>query len=48
MLGQKTKCFKPHTSLALNDLVPLDNFYRQLEAKLDLSFVRQLVADYYT
>jgi len=28
-------------------LVPTDNFYRQLETKLDLSFVRELVQDCY-
>jgi transposase len=29
-------------------LVPQDNFYRKLEAKLDLSFVRDLVREYYS
>ena len=32
---------------SLDALVPPDNFYRQLEAKLDLSFVREWVGDKY-
>src|SRR5438552_6568262 len=32
---------------SLEQLVPEDNFYRQLEAKLDLSFVREWVTDKY-
>ena len=32
---------------ALDDLVPPGNFYRHLEAALDLSFVRDLVRDRY-
>jgi transposase len=47
MLGQKPKIFKVHLCLTLDDLVPKDNFYRQVEAKLDLSFVRELVKDCY-
>lgn len=47
MLGHKTKEFKVHTSLSLEHLIPRDHFYRQLEATLDLSFVRDLVADRY-
>ena len=47
MLGAKAKCLQTHAKVSLEDLVPLDNFYRQLEAKLDLSFVRELVRDYY-
>ena len=46
MLGYKAKCFQEHPTLSLEDLVPPGNFYRQVEAKLDLSFVRQLVKDY--
>ncbi|MCA9906957.1 MAG: transposase, partial [Anaerolineae bacterium] len=34
-------------TVSLEQLVPADNFYRQVEAKLDLSFVRELVAAYY-
>lgn len=47
MLGRKVKSFKEHLALSLEDLVPPNHFYRQLEAKLDLSFVRDLVKDAY-
>ena len=47
MLGQKVKCLKAHTAVSLEQLVPQDNFYRQVEAKLDLDFVRALVKDQY-
>src|SRR5438552_4667193 len=47
MLGQKAKCFKIHLPISLDRLVPSDNFYRHVEAKLDLSFVRELVKDHY-
>ncbi|MBI1278439.1 MAG: hypothetical protein GC179_09965 [Anaerolineaceae bacterium] len=43
MLGYKPKIFKRHNAVCLEDLVPTDNFYRQVEAKLDLGFVRELV-----
>jgi transposase len=33
--------------VTLNDLVPLDSFYRHLEQSLDLSFVRDLVREAY-
>ena len=42
MLGQKPRLFKQHTAISLEDLVPPDNFYRNVEAKLDLSFVRDV------
>jgi transposase len=48
MLGHKAKAFKTHPALCLEDLVPPDNFYRQLEAKLDLTFVRDLVRECYS
>jgi transposase len=48
MLHEKQRLFKIHPAISLEALVPQDNFYRQLEAQLDLSFVRDLVADYYT
>ena len=48
MLGHKAKVFKTHPAICLEDLVPPDNFYRQVEAKLDLSFVRELVRDCYS
>lgn len=47
MLGQKAKIFKVHLHLTVDNLVPPDNFYRQVETKLDLSFVRELVKDCY-
>ncbi len=31
MLGHKAREFKPLTAVSLEDLVPKDNFYRQLE-----------------
>jgi transposase len=48
MLGQKTRVCKVHSALSLEDLVPKNHFYRQVEAKLDLSFVRELVAEDYS
>jgi hypothetical protein len=33
--------------VSLEDLVPPDNFYRHLEAMLDLSFIREWVRDLY-
>src|SRR5690242_5745050 len=47
MLGYKPKIFQLHSAICLDDLVPQDNFYRQVEAKLDLSFVRELVREHY-
>ncbi len=47
MLGEKQRTFKSHTAVSLEALVPENNFYRQVEAKLDLSFVRELVKSHY-
>jgi hypothetical protein len=47
MLAHKAKDFKVQTGISLEQLVPQNNFYRQLEDKLDLSFVRDLVKRYY-
>jgi transposase len=48
MMGTKTRSFSPlPDDLSLEDLVPEDHFYRRLEATLDLSFVRKLVAPLY-
>lgn len=47
MLGYKAKIFKVHPLLTLDNLLPANNFYRQVEAKLDLSFVRELVKECY-
>ena len=38
MLGHKAREFKQHKSISLEDLVPDDNFYRQVERSIDLSF----------
>jgi transposase len=46
MLGQKEKQFTARV-VSLEQLVPPDNFYRQLEANLDLSFVYDLVKGCY-
>src|SRR5215207_4557129 len=48
MLGHKAREFKQHQSISLEDLVPDDNFYRQVEQTLDLRFVRELVAELYS
>ena len=43
MMGTKIRNFAPlPDDLSLEELVPQDNFYRRLEATLDLSFVRDL------
>src|SRR5215203_6211328 len=47
MMGRKERAFGPLPPLTLEDLVPLDHFYRHLERSLDLSFVRDLVRDRY-
>lgn len=47
MMGLKIRDFSPLPELSLEELVPKDNFYRRLEERLDLSFVRELVEDLY-
>jgi transposase len=48
MMGIKMRTFSPLPhDLSLEDLVPNDHFYRRLEARLDLSFVRELVGPLY-
>ena len=48
MMGTKILSFCPlPRDLSLEELVPKDNFYRRLEARLDLSFVRELVGPLY-
>jgi transposase len=42
-MGYKARQFEPIGNLTLEELVPEDHFYRQLEQSLDLSFVRDLV-----
>ena len=47
MMGAKERAFVPLCNRSLEELVPTDNFYRHLEAKLDLGFVRDLVRTTY-
>ena len=48
MMGTKERNFQPlPEDISLEDLVPEDNFYRRLQEKLDLSFLRELVEDLY-
>ena len=48
MMGTKTRSFAPlPRDVSLEELVPDDHFYRRLEARLDLSFVRELVGPLY-
>ena len=46
MMGEKRREFSAQV-VSLETLVPQDNFYRRLEAKVDLHFVRDLVRDCY-
>jgi transposase len=44
MMGKKIRDFAPlPTDLSLEELVPEQNFYRRLDRRVDLSFVRDLV-----
>jgi hypothetical protein len=47
MLGITGRTFAPLCNRSLESLVPADHFYRHLDAKLDLGFVRHLVRDMY-
>ena len=47
-MGSKGRDFAPLVDVSLEDLVPTDQFYRHLDAKLDLSFVRDLVSECYS
>ena len=45
LMGIKVRTFQPlPENVSLEALVPKDNFYRRLEKRLDLSFVRRLVS----
>ena len=48
MMGKKERSFAPQINVSLEELVPQDHFYRHLEQKLDLSFVREFVQQTYT
>ena len=39
-MGTKARSFAPLCKRSIEDLVPTENFYRHLEAKLDLGYVR--------
>jgi transposase len=47
MMGTKARVFSPVPAISLDELVPVDHFYRHLDRMLDLSFVRDLVQDCY-
>jgi transposase len=48
MMGRKVRSLSPlPPDVSLEELVPKDHFYRVLEERLDLSFVRELVAPLY-
>jgi transposase len=47
VMGAKERYFSPLSDLSLEELVPKDNFYRRVEATVDVSFVRDLVRDRY-
>ena len=43
MMGTKERTFQPlPNDISLEDVVPEDNFYRRLQERLDLFFVREL------
>jgi transposase len=43
MMGSRARLFTPIALASLEQLVPADHFYRQLDRSLDLTFVRELV-----
>src|SRR5258708_19962049 len=43
MMGTKERSFGLRVRVSLEELVPLDHFYRHLERTLDLTFVGELV-----
>jgi transposase len=48
MMGTKERRFDPvPREISLEELVPPDHFYRRLEERIDLSFVRDLVRPFY-
>ncbi len=48
MMGTKARIFGLLHNISLENLVPHESFYRHVEAKLDLCFVRDLVKDTYS
>ena len=47
MLGTKSRALDCPVLVSLESLVPANHLYRQLDAQLDLSFVRNWVKDCY-
>src|SRR5258708_24734839 len=47
MMGFKERAFAPLVAVSLEELVPQDHFYRHLQRILDLTFVHDLVREYY-
>src|SRR6266487_538791 len=47
MMGHRSKQFKIFAPTSLEAPVPADSFYRMLDSKLDLSFVRDLARHHY-
>ena len=47
MMGTTARVFGPLHTVSLEELVPRDSFYQHVQAKLDLSFVRDLGKDTY-
>jgi hypothetical protein len=47
MMGTKERHFAPLINLSVEQLVPQDHFYRQLEKSLDLSLIREFVQETY-
>ncbi len=47
MMGTKIREFAPLPDQSLEKLVPEGNFYRRLQERIDLSFVREMVQDLY-
>ena len=48
MMGHKAREFRPLAAICSDDLVPEENFYRKVEQSIDLSFVRELVVEFYS
>lgn len=46
-MGMKARLFTPVSSASLEELAPVDHFYRHLDRVLDLSLVRDLVQGHY-
>ena len=46
-MGTKARAFAPLCNRSIEDLVPANHFYRHLEARLDVGFVRDLVRTTY-